>query len=189
MLPGLSMNYNRLSLWSSVIGFDAFKMSYHEIKNVKKCVNNEYFCGIIGCIRWSTLNHSDSYRDRQGFITLQVSLVWIFVNNTYLMIQRSFGVWASVNTNRASIIRQHVYVNMDAVLIYKKQIITDRPTHLTHWTPLHNIACEHPCTVWLFKFHGCIYTISLNMNNIIGSGTLDHCTFAKYIIDRGNVLD
>ena len=70
-----------------------------------------------------------------------------------------------------------------------KQIITDRPSHLTHWTPLHNIACEQPCIVWLFKFHGCIYTctISLNMNYIIGSGTLDHCTFTEYRIVSGNV--
>ena len=118
MLSGLFKYYNRISLWNSVIGFDAFKMSYHEIESVKKMCQ-WIFLRYKGCIWWPLLNHCDSYEDKQAFITLQESLVWLFVNITYPLIQRSFGVWASVNTNSASMIRQHVYMNMNAVLIYK----------------------------------------------------------------------
>ena len=127
-------------------------------KTCKKCVNNEYFWGLIGCIGWSILNHSDSYGDKQAFISLPVSLVWLFVNITYPLIQRSFGVWASVNTNRASMIRQHVYMNMNAVLICKTKHywssfsfnpLDTSPQHRL-WAPVYRPVVQIP---WLYIYN------------------------------------
>ena len=51
-----------------------------------------------------------------------------------------------------------------------------------HWIPLHNINCAHSSAGPLLKFNG--YCI-LIPTNIIGTGTLDHCTFRPILLEAG----